>query len=112
MRVSVTFVGESLLDFRLKAWEHLAQGEPLRRNPGFTDRYFQQSEGLRAASRERWLSALQAETFYGDDPGRRRQASLPWAECCQAFSLKTKNASAVNKFPTNSRDAHLDYSSR
>ena len=93
-------------DFSLKGWENSAQGKPLRRRPGFTDRHSQQPERLRAESRERSLSALQAENYYGDYPGRRRQASSPWAGCSQAFSLKTKNASAVNKFSTNSRDAH------
>ena len=35
------------------------------------------------------------------NPGRRRQASLPWAKVSQAFSLKAENARIVDKFSTN-----------
>ena len=46
------------------------------------------------------------KSFLRYNPGRRRKASSPWAEFCQAFSLKTKNARTVNQFSTNSHDAH------
>ena len=47
------------------------------------------------------LSALQAEAVLPVNPGRRRQASLPWAKVSQAFSLKAENARIVDKFSTN-----------
>ena len=44
--------------------------------------------GFQAESLERLLSAFQAESVFRVDPGRRRKASLPWAEFSQAVGLK------------------------
>ena len=75
--------------FRLKAWENIAQGKERSDAALGMPIPTRQPERLRAERQASLLSALQAESVFLDHPGRRRQASSPWAECFQAFSLKT-----------------------
>ena len=72
--------------FRLKVWENSAQGKPFRRRPGYTDRIH---SSLKDCERD-GSQTFSLIVFWLVDPGRRRKASLPWAECSQAVGLTTQ----------------------
>ena len=111
--VGVTFVGGCLhtgcwISFRPTAWENLAQGEPLRRNPGFTIVIPSSLKDCEPRVGNDCCQPFRLKNFFRYYPGRRRSGS-PWAKVCQAFSLKRKNARTVNKKSTNFRDAYPSF---
>ena len=92
--MSVTFVDGpfvyNLLGFRLKARENSAQGKERSDAAQGKSIVIQQPERLRAERQASLLSALQAEIVFLGHPGRRSQASSPWAEFSQPFRLMTQ----------------------